>query len=232
MRGRILAGLAAAAAILLASPTSFAQMPVPSEIDVRPVISDLNAVASISKDELSNFDVAVIAGVACATMRVAARERYAERIGAALQRSYPSSDQVRGTSLERFIEFKRDTLLKYGASDQAINLVEKEIRDYPNLPTSAPASVGLLRERVSKLESESCNLRAQPVAAPAAPASAKDASWGRCLRTSVVGAGVMVVNYGIVITLTPYTGLAGLGAFILGGISVSWGWNRLEEACF
>jgi hypothetical protein len=220
-------------AIGLASPISQAHQINPDEYDAKPIISDVNAIASsMFKDKLSNFDIVVIAGAACTTFRVAVREQFVERIGAELNKRYPTADEVKAVTLDEFIEFERTALSKLGANEQAIKLIEKAIRDHPNLPTSSPAKIEVLAARVTTLENRSCDLRAQPavLAAPTATAKDDDAKWAKCLGMSVIGFGAMAGNFAIGTALAPKTGPVGL--FVIGSISGGWGWNRVEAACF
>lgn len=217
-------------AMSLVSSASFAHE-LPAEISAQAVISDLDIVAArLTRGQLTNSDVVVISSVACGTMRVAMRERYIQRIGAALQANYPSPERVSEIQIAEFISFEAKTLRGLGASERSVGLVVKSIEENPFPPTEMPpAEVTVMVDHVAELEEKACSARAEAASTPNETAPATLAAIGECLGKSVMGMAVMVGNFAVGAALVEVTGP--VGSYVIGTISGGWGWDRIKEGC-
>lgn len=220
-----IAAAAALLAMLFSVQTVDAHEVAETQYDRRPIISDLNALAEyLSREELSNADVIIIAGVTCSTMRVTIRERFVERAAALLNERYPPEDEIAAISISDFISFEEQAFSKLGASPQAVKLVARTIEQNPSIPTISPAQTNSLIEEVQTIEAIACELRTEALGEPAAPASL-DAAWlARSLGMGAIGIAVIVVDAKVMLET------AGMAAALFGIASGGWGWNRVEEA--
>lgn len=210
-----------AAILCLLSPAALAQSLTP---DI--VVSDLNVVATyLSKDKLLNSEVMNIAAVTCSTMGVARETRAASLATDFMAKYSPSPDEISKVGLQQFIQFENENLAKFGVSQPAITLIDTMIRQRPELPATVPSKENVESVFIS-LESLACDLKAQPVAYLAQPASSDTQKLGLSLGKGLFGFGVLVLDIFV------STGVPHPAMLLLSAVSIGWGWARVEESFF
>jgi hypothetical protein len=208
---------------LAVSGSARAQEEIP---DPRPYVADVNVIAAhVTKPNLLNGEVAIIAGAACASMRAAMRDDVAAKMPAFLK-DYPDVETLAKISKVEFIQYEILAFKQFMASREAAILVEGSIEGSLGIPTERPGSRVSLAISILALERRSCALRQEVSAAVSEPAPPAQTSTAKLLAKGVVGLAAIVVDAAFV-SSAPYLAVA-----VLSIGSGGWGWNRIEEVYF
>jgi hypothetical protein len=198
-------------------------------LDVRPMITDLNAIAPrLEKDRLLNSDVSFIAAVGCSNARVALRNRYASIIGPLLRSNYPAPEVINKITIGDYARSEDILLGRLGATMPARIFVQRTIKASATLSVTPPAEDGSLIKALQQLEGQSCQLRERKAEAPSEPAPEPESKIALCIAKGIAGMAVIVGDAVGATMLIEMPIAAGILATISGG----WGWTRVEEACF
>jgi hypothetical protein len=207
----------------------FAQNVDLKNLDVRPMISDLNAIAPrLEKDRLLNSDVSFIAAVGCSNARVALRNRYPTIIGPFLRSNYPSPEVINKINIGDYAKSEDILLGRVGATMPARMFVQRTIKASPTLSVKPPSEDASLIKALQQLEGQSCQLRERKVEAPSETAPEAESKIALCIAKGIAGTAVIVADAVGATMLVEMPIAAGILAAISGG----WGWTRVEEACF
>ena len=217
-------------AMLIASLSiCFAQNVDLKSLDVRPMISDLNAIAPrLEKDRLLNSDVSFIAAVGCSNARVALRNRYPTIIGPFLRSNYPAPEVINKINIGDYAKSEDILLGRLGATMPARIFVQRTIKASPTLSVTPPSEDASLIKALEQLEGQSCQLRERKLEAQSEPAPEAESKIALCIAKGIAGTAVIVADAVGATILVEMPIAAGILATISGG----WGWTRVEEACF
>jgi hypothetical protein len=215
----------AVAGLTLMSAQVPAQQIKPPDIDYRPVISDLNAIAaSWNLKELTIGNVAVVGAVGSGTARLALREQYAAKM-ASYFKSIDAKPDGKLNHAE-FVQAEQRLFEKAGASREAIAFLSYRLKIRPPKDGNT-FDVAAFNERVTAAEALSCAIRVQTVVAASNPAPPESARHAECIFDFVLGLSVAVLDTGIQVFGPEVAGP--ILPTIIAWSSGSWAWDEVKD---
>lgn len=202
------------AAIALAATGASGQNVTPDAFDARGYVADLNVVAeNWVEGELTNSDIVIIASVGCSTLRKLEADRLMVHATSWIEtQGYPETSIVEKTEMQDFVAFEINAFKEAGASNAALDLLERTLWERANLQAEVPS----FEIEWSAAHEQFCGARLLSGADPDAPASEAQVVLVRSVVDSTVGASMIAVD--AVISTGSGGADAGFIAILSGGV--------------
>lgn len=202
------------AAISLAATDASGENVTSDAFDAQGYVADLNVVAeNWVEGELTNSDVVIIASAGCSMLRKLEADSLMVHAASWIEaQGYPEPSIVEKTEMQDFVAFEVKAFEEAGASNAALDLLERTIWERANLQVEAPS----FEIDWSTTHEQFCGARLLSGADPDAPASEAQVVLVGSVVDSTVGASMIAVD--AVIGIGSGGADAGFIAILSGGV--------------